>query len=378
VNFGGVNNSYYTRGEHDYLYDKVVALMDKFYYLSHTWDHPCTFDTLSVAAGLTTMSSEISQNKAFAPAFFGDKMSLWSNFSMITPCVSGLYNAGVLQALNNNGITACVSDESVSKGVDYEPITPYHGVYSDVATNGYVGVYFVPREALDIDYCAMTPADVVDEYNTQNVSKKKSFPTPSRNCSLFFEYTQPKAQLQFEPLMALQRMYAIQDKIGFRNDPFMMHQTNAATFLYNDPTPDARFAFGSSYNTSLIALFMQRVAGDLMLYYNLPSMFAFYISFPFLHSRCSSLSLLPFSNLIDFFLVMAVQMDNLVNMFQQRQTMDGCGITATLGVNANHQIVDLSVTSQGTCQMSLSGGAVLTGTFPLPFSPSPPPPSLLC
>jgi hypothetical protein len=86
---------------------------------------------------------------------------------MITPCVMGLYNGGVLKAMYENGITACVSDESVSSGtVDYEPITPYHGVWSAETPNGFEGVYFVPREALDIDYCDRTPEDVIDEYMT--------------------------------------------------------------------------------------------------------------------------------------------------------------------------------------------------------------------
>jgi hypothetical protein len=71
--------------------------------------------------------------------------------------------------------------------------------------------------------------------------------------------------------MNVQRMYAIEDKIAFRHDPFMLHQTNAATFYYEDPAPDARFTFGSAYNTSLVGLYMQRVLGDMMLYYNLPS-----------------------------------------------------------------------------------------------------------
>jgi hypothetical protein len=52
--------------------------------------------------------------------------------------ISGLYNPGVLQAMLDLNITACVSDESVTSGVDYEPLTPYHGVYSTVAVNGVV------------------------------------------------------------------------------------------------------------------------------------------------------------------------------------------------------------------------------------------------
>jgi hypothetical protein len=38
------------------------------------------------------------------------------------------------------GVIACVSDESITDSTDpdYEPITPYHGVYSNIALNGYV------------------------------------------------------------------------------------------------------------------------------------------------------------------------------------------------------------------------------------------------
>jgi hypothetical protein len=61
TNFGGINSTYYTRNQHDYLYDKAVELIDKFYYLSHTWDHPCTLDNLTVANGEITMSTEVSQ-----------------------------------------------------------------------------------------------------------------------------------------------------------------------------------------------------------------------------------------------------------------------------------------------------------------------------
>jgi hypothetical protein len=47
-------------------------------------------------------------------------------------------------------------------------------------------------------------------------------------------------------------------------------------------------------------------------------------------------------------------MDNVVDMFQQRQTMDACGLTATLGVT-DGKVVDVSVTTQAACTVSLSG-----------------------
>jgi hypothetical protein len=85
------------------------------------------------------MHTEVATNQDYAPQYFGNKMHLWSNFSMITPCVTGLYNGGALRAMDELGITACVSDESVDSGdVDFEPITPYHGVYTKSVPNGYV------------------------------------------------------------------------------------------------------------------------------------------------------------------------------------------------------------------------------------------------
>jgi hypothetical protein len=302
TNFGGVND-YTPKGQTDDLYNKAVELKDKFYFLSHTWDHPCTLESEANATQYTDMYEELSKNIAYLSTFFGDDLSHWSPHSMITPCVTGLHAPGVLLAMNNNGITACVSDETVTgkNNKDYEPITPYHGVYSDLTTNGYVGMYFVPREGLDIDYCDINPDMVVDEYNFLN----------------------PGEVLTFEQIMDLQRMYGVQDKIGFRHDPFMLHQANGATFSYDDPVK------GATWNTSLIALWMERVVTEMMTYYSLP--------------------------------IYQPQMDTLVQMFQQRDAMDACGITTTLGVSIEGQIVSVGITSQNTCEMSLSGGAVLSG-----------------
>jgi hypothetical protein len=147
TNFGGVNSSYYLKGApHDDLYDKAIELIDKFYYLSHTWDHPCVGAPVDFDHGLNNATyalgmMELGKNIEFVPQFFGNKQHLWSNFSMITPCVTGLYNSGFLKSMNDNGITACVSDESVdSTEIDYEPIVPYHGQHSTIARNNYVRI----------------------------------------------------------------------------------------------------------------------------------------------------------------------------------------------------------------------------------------------
>ncbi len=97
-----------------------------------------------------------------------------------------------------------------------------------------------------------------------------------------------------------------------------------------------------------MTLWVDRVVNEIMSYYSLPSM-SFFSSSSLFHVVDRSLS------------VYQPQMDNFVKIFQQRQAMDGCGITATLGANDDGQIVGVRVVSQNTCQMSLSGGAVLQG-----------------
>ena len=163
-----------------------------------------------------------------------------------------------------------------------------------------MGTYFVPREALDIDYCDTTPAMVVDEFNYL------------ASLSAEFDYA-----LTFEEIMSYQTVYAIQDKVAWRQDPFMFHQANAMTFSYDDPVA------GITHNVSLISLWAGRVVDELMSYFSLP------ITHP--------------------------QMWKLIEIFQQRDAMDSCGITTTLGVDENKQVVSIAITSTSSCQMSLSG-----------------------
>lgn len=54
--------------------------------------------------------------------------------------------------------------------------------------------------------------------------------------------------------------------LGFRHDPFMLHQANARSFSYNDPT------VGATRDTSLLTLFTERVVKKVNSFWNIPSM----------------------------------------------------------------------------------------------------------
>lgn len=89
TNFGG-KDDYCPDCNPDELYAKALELQDKFYYLSHTWDHPCNLDDLDNATAYSEMYEEVSKNINFLSTFFAGGLSRWSNSSMITPCVTGM------------------------------------------------------------------------------------------------------------------------------------------------------------------------------------------------------------------------------------------------------------------------------------------------
>jgi hypothetical protein len=48
-------------------------------------------------------------------------------------------------------------------------------------------------------------------------------------------------------------------------------------------------------------------------------------------------------------------MDDLVATFKQRQTMDTCGITTTLGIDSSGQVVQITASSTAACTLLISG-----------------------
>jgi hypothetical protein len=75
--------------------------------------------------------------------------------------------------------------------------------------------------------------------------------------------------------MTTEIMYGVEFLVAFRHDPFMLHQTNAVHFLYDDPVA------GYTHNTSLVALFVTRVVNSMMQLFSLPSKYPFLPPSPF-------------------------------------------------------------------------------------------------
>jgi len=190
----------------------------------------------------------------------------------------------------DNGIKYCVGDNSVAKLV---PANKYHAITTTVATNGYAGILIIPREAYDIDYDNSVPAELVDQFKTEN--------------SLNWD---------FETIMQLQVDYGMEKKTGFRHDAFMFHQANLRFFSYNDPQT------GTTRSVSLTTLWMERVLKQTLAYYDLP--------------------------------IVSPKFDATAKLWMDREAQDKCGFSADLEIS-NGKLVAIHASSTSTCTVSLSG-----------------------
>ncbi len=150
----------------DLLLAAAKTYKNEFYWLNHTWDHenldcynPVANSGICVAATYAESLAELQQNITFAQTngFPNDTTS------MVTPNISGLYNANFLQAAQAVGIKYLVSDMSYA---DWLPALPNTGVYSKAVPS----ILYIPRRATNIFYNAIsgvagTTGSLVDEYN---------------------------------------------------------------------------------------------------------------------------------------------------------------------------------------------------------------------
>ncbi|KAJ3006452.1 UNVERIFIED_CONTAM: hypothetical protein HDU68_004059, partial [Siphonaria sp. JEL0065] len=136
----------------------VSSTTSKFLWCSHTFTHEILNNN-----SYADTSNEISFNFNLVSKFFWglDGKPFWSNRSMVTPGISGIFNGDALKALMDFGVTAAVADSSRPKTLNRDrpmwwPMT------TTVAENGYAGFTLIPRQSLNIYFNTTNPT-----YNTQ-------------------------------------------------------------------------------------------------------------------------------------------------------------------------------------------------------------------
>jgi hypothetical protein len=121
-----------------------------FYWVSHTYDHP-TLDGIGYAAA----RAELTMNNDVAKKI---RLSNYSTTSLVTPNISGLHDAQVMQAIVDAGIKYVVTDTSVA---GQENPSPNVGLYNWMQPR----VFMIPRRPVNLFYNVSTPADWTAEYN---------------------------------------------------------------------------------------------------------------------------------------------------------------------------------------------------------------------
>ena len=135
----------------DSLTIAAITNSGDFQWISHTWDHE-NLDLMDYP----TAFAEFDQNIKLAQAR-GFKNFFPQN--LVTPDVSGLNNAAVLQAAWDLGIRFTISDTSRA---GWDNPAPNIGIYSALQP----GIFILPRKPTNLFYNVSTPDEWTAEYNS--------------------------------------------------------------------------------------------------------------------------------------------------------------------------------------------------------------------
>ncbi|KAJ3196808.1 hypothetical protein HDU82_001653 [Entophlyctis luteolus] len=122
----------------------------KFLWVSHTFTHEILNNNT-----YNDTNNEVTFNYRLASSAFMklDGHAYWSNKSMVTPGISGLFNGDALRALSDFGIKAAVGDSSRNKTMNsMRPL--YWPMVTTLANNGFDGFVVIPRQSLNIYFNA--------------------------------------------------------------------------------------------------------------------------------------------------------------------------------------------------------------------------------
>ncbi|MCW5807403.1 MAG: hypothetical protein KIT31_33915 [Deltaproteobacteria bacterium] len=174
-----------------------------FLWLSHTWDHE-NMDAMTFSQA----SSEITRNTTMA-----NQLAL-NNFSrqdLVTPDVSGLQSASVLNGLYSAGVRNVVSDTSITPAL--RPQNPGTNPSFNVGRNNpfMSGIYQVPRHPTNLFYNVANPTTWTDEYN-------------------FIYRSYYGRDLTYDEIIATDTQFGMFYLLRGDIDPLMFHQLNVADY----------------------------------------------------------------------------------------------------------------------------------------------------
>jgi hypothetical protein len=173
----------------DGLTDKALALGPTFAWINHTWDHK-EMDAMSYADAF----EEFSLNNQYG---VGSGLSRYSPTNLVTPSISGLKNAQVMQAAYDVGIRQLASDTSVNCTSNPTPNTGYYNALVPQLLQ-------IPRRPTDLYYNVSLPNEWAAEYQMIHHSQA----------------------LTLDQILAEESLSMVRLMLSGESDPWMFHQAN--------------------------------------------------------------------------------------------------------------------------------------------------------
>lgn len=205
----------------DLLSNFTIKNAHEFFWVSHTYSHPELNDI-----SYNEMIAEVNNNIDAAKYLLRDNFHLFSEFGLVTPRISGLYNKDALKAMYDLNISYLIGDNTK---VDFRhPNNKHLPRKTTVELNGFMGSHIIPRFPNDIYYNISTLFELEGLFNH------------------YYELSGDKAY-NFEKIFAKNAKETVGHLLEYDFSPYMFHQANMRVFDYQNS------------NESLLSLWFREV-----------------------------------------------------------------------------------------------------------------------
>jgi hypothetical protein len=301
---------------YDGLFNYIYANQAKYYLNSHTFTHEdlnnCSY---------RDAFNEIRVNQNFAKGVGFDTKSYWSKHAIVSPGISGVFNADALQAFVDAGITSVVGD--ITRNNINNDTNIHWPFITSLASSNYAGFTIIPRAATAIYYnCSTTQ---------ENVNLWKAI--------------YPGLPYTFPQILSAESERVLYKLMQLHWDAYMFHQANLKNLNPIDNPAPGPLSPSSSHNSQMNVTGTRNGATPRYTKGNLS-----------LLGSWTEAIVQAFNQLVSWPMV-TYKLDDMEDMFNQRVVRETAGVQLTTSVYENGTFSSFVIKSLKPC--------VAPVTFPL-------------
>lgn len=192
----------------DLLSNFTIKNAHEFFWVSHTYSHPELNDI-----SYNEMVAEVNNNIDAAKYLLRDNYHLFSEFGLVTPRISGLYNKEALKAMYDLNISYLIGDNT--KFDFRHPTNKHLPRATTTELNGFSGSHIIPRFPNDIYYNISTLPELEGLFNH------------------YYELVGDN-RFNYEKIFAKNAKETVGHLLEYDYSPYMFHQANMRVFDYNN------------------------------------------------------------------------------------------------------------------------------------------------